>query len=559
MPYDGLNNYTLPTSTAAVLGATIQSTKFNLLTQDIENALNDLRYQNLNSTSLIALATAFSAASASGAAYLDFAEDTDNGSNYARVTAPASIASNATITLPGATGTLATLAGAETLSNKSFSTAPLPSTDDGAALGSASFKWSDAWFASGAVINWNNGNVTLNQTPDRLDLIGANIFQMNAYTTHPNFHQFANYNHGAGVVGTYSFYGQDSAAGTELWARVLGYANDVTPGSEDSSIYMDIMKAGTLVTSIVQDGSSVWSPIANRQLGIAGSRWGITYTDTIELGNDSDTTLARSSAGNVSIEGNIIYRAGGTDVPLADGGTGASLTDPNADRIMFWDDSAGAVTWLTAGTGLSISGTDLTASVTGTLDSISVFTSGGTWNRPSGVTRVLMFVTGAGGGGAANSTAGEHGGGAGGTAIKFLNVTSIASSTITVSATGGAGGAAGNNSGVTGSNSSWADGTNTITGNGGAGGQRSGAADQPGNGGSATGGDINLTGGGGGLSIDGTGGFGGTSFWGGSTRAVASGAGLAGATYGNGGGGNGANTGAGGAGAGGVVLVLNFK
>lgn len=44
---------------------------------------------------------------------------------------------------------------------------------------------------------------------------------------------------------------------------------------------------------------------------------------TIELGA-TDTTLARASAGNVSIEGNIVYRAGGTDVPLTDGGTGAS-------------------------------------------------------------------------------------------------------------------------------------------------------------------------------------------------------------------------------------------
>lgn len=45
---------------------------------------------------------------------------------------------------------------------------------------------------------------------------------------------------------------------------------------------------------------------------------------TIELGAAADTTLARSSAGNMSIEGNIVYRAGGTDVPVTDGGTGAS-------------------------------------------------------------------------------------------------------------------------------------------------------------------------------------------------------------------------------------------
>ena len=45
---------------------------------------------------------------------------------------------------------------------------------------------------------------------------------------------------------------------------------------------------------------------------------------SIELGHASDTTLARASSGDVNIEGNVIYRAGGTDVPVADGGTGAS-------------------------------------------------------------------------------------------------------------------------------------------------------------------------------------------------------------------------------------------
>jgi hypothetical protein len=34
--------------------------------------------------------------------------------------------------------------------------------------------------------------------------------------------------------------------------------------------------------------------------------------------------LSRASAGDVNIEGNVVYRAGGTDVPVIDGGTGAS-------------------------------------------------------------------------------------------------------------------------------------------------------------------------------------------------------------------------------------------
>lgn len=44
----------------------------------------------------------------------------------------------------------------------------------------------------------------------------------------------------------------------------------------------------------------------------------------INLGHASDTTVSRSSAGNIAVEGNLVYRAGGTDVPVADGGTGAS-------------------------------------------------------------------------------------------------------------------------------------------------------------------------------------------------------------------------------------------
>ena len=49
-------------------------------------------------------------------------------------------------------------------------------------------------------------------------------------------------------------------------------------------------------------------------------------------------------------------------VEIGYGGTGSQLTDPGADRILFWDDSAAAgsnVTWLAPGNGLSITATTL--------------------------------------------------------------------------------------------------------------------------------------------------------------------------------------------------------
>lgn len=55
-------------------------------------------------------------------------------------------------------------------------------------------------------------------------------------------------------------------------------------------------------------------------------------------------TIATQASSAVNITGGTV--TGITDLALADGGTGTSLTDPNADRIMWWDDSAGAVKFL---------------------------------------------------------------------------------------------------------------------------------------------------------------------------------------------------------------------
>lgn len=65
----------------------------------------------------------------------------------------------------------------------------------------------------------------------------------------------------------------------------------------------------------------------------------------------TDKVAARSSAGagkGEEVTLNAVGRSFAGD-----------LTDPNADRIPFWDDGAGNIEWLTPGTGLEISGTSL--------------------------------------------------------------------------------------------------------------------------------------------------------------------------------------------------------
>jgi len=155
---------------------------------------------------------------------------------------------------------------------------------------------------------------------------------------------------------------------------------------------------------------------------------------SINLGHASDTTLARSGAGDLTIEGNAIYRAGGTDVALADGGTGASLADPNADRLMFWDDSAGAVTWAVPGNGLEFSTTTLNTKYS----VLQIYTTDGTWTKPAGLTKVRVWGCGAGGGSpdctAAASQIEVSSGGAGGSfGYKEILAASLAATeTVTV-------------------------------------------------------------------------------------------------------------------------------
>lgn len=83
----------------------------------------------------------------------------------------------------------------------------------------------------------------------------------------------------------------------------------------------------------------------------------------------SNTLVGSVAEFNAALESADFYTTGGTDVALADGGTGASLTDPNADRIMFWDDSATAVTWLAPGTGLAITTTTIDVATASTIAS----------------------------------------------------------------------------------------------------------------------------------------------------------------------------------------------
>ena len=72
-----------------------------------------------------------------------------------------------------ATHSANTLAFAGASSGYSFDAVVQPASSDGAALGSGTVMWSDLFLASGGIINWNNGDVTATHSANTLAFAGA--------------------------------------------------------------------------------------------------------------------------------------------------------------------------------------------------------------------------------------------------------------------------------------------------------------------------------------------------------------------------------------------------
>lgn len=89
----------------------------------------------------------------------------------------------------------------------------------------------------------------------------------------------------------------------------------------DGTRFLMLSAVGALLAANnLSDVASTSTARTNLGLGTGDS----PQFTAVNIGAASDTTITRTGAGDIAVEGNAIYRAGGTDVPVTDGGTGAS-------------------------------------------------------------------------------------------------------------------------------------------------------------------------------------------------------------------------------------------
>ena len=156
-------------------------------------------------------------------------------------------------------------------------------------------------------------------------------------------------------------------------------------------------------TGISVTADAVGLATAGAGAGTYGSTADGTKIDTITIdAYGRVTAVATGATGTSSTSGTVTSVATGTGLTggtITSTGTLSlshlgleSLTDPNDDRIFFWDDSAGASAWLDIGSGLSISGTTLSNTITNNnqlTNGAGYITDGNTnWNNSYG------FITG---------------------------------------------------------------------------------------------------------------------------------------------------------------------
>ena len=249
-----------------------------------------------------------------------------------------------------------------------------PASNDGSALGVSGTAWSDLFLASGSVVNWVAGDITLTHSAGKLTFGGDGAVEIDF-----NNHEMTNIDVNSGAIDGTIIGAASAAAGS--FAAIVGTSLDIN-GAADIS--------GDLTLSAGADGALTFANAGENSIKIPDNQASAliieeanaAYLTFVTTNSGEKITLGKKlEAGSVEIEGSAFDINGGTidgaDVTVGSGKTldvsGGTLTLAN-DQISGDKISGGTIgtTTITALAGaLSLGDNNITNVGDISLDSIS--------------------------------------------------------------------------------------------------------------------------------------------------------------------------------------------
>lgn len=240
-----------------------------------------------------------------------------------------------------------------------------PTVSDSGALGSTTKMWGDLFLASGAVINFNNGDVTITHSSDALAVAGGDSGYSFAHSGAADTPGLS-VTHG-GTTLKWS-HGNTNFIGS-LGALSGGGAPFVAWHAEHSSTANTLKNSGAGVKGLYAqwDGTTfdiIINGVATASANFSSAVTGLSMTaagavtiasdfsngtsakvstGTIELGHATDTTLSRSAAGELAVEGTLVKKVGKETIFIpasamisrTTNGAAAGTVETTTNKVMF--------------------------------------------------------------------------------------------------------------------------------------------------------------------------------------------------------------------------------
>lgn len=237
-----------------------------------------------------------------------------------------------------------------------------PSANDGSALGVSGTAFSDLFLASGAVVNFNAGDVTLTHSANALTVGGGDVLvgDNNVSGSSSSTGSFGYLNvHGDGVFGgnlTFGDAATDSVSfGADIDSNLIPNSDDTYDLGSASQAWQDLFLEGDITLT---DAGSVKATAGNLTVDSEAA--------TLVLDGHTGVNIDASNSGKVSIDG-----AGGIDIGVA------ADVAIDVDASTFDLDASGALTMTSTTMALDPSSTfDLDAAGAITIDGASITLGG---------------------------------------------------------------------------------------------------------------------------------------------------------------------------------------